>query len=151
MPLLAIPTTVSQIQDAFRAAMEGITPRQTRAQLSGWKYFSRDHDPTMGARWFRFEWDDAGLTDGGFMWRDGASVDLTCSIVTDYGGIPPQERDAIVHDDHQQLWDVLDRLRNTTNGLRRVRSAGWGEDAGTEDQIQIVHQFTVTYLQVKAS
>ena len=151
MPLLALPTTIPQIQDAFRAAMEAMTPRTTRQQeTSGWKYYAREHQPLQGCRWFRFEWDDQGLTPGGFMWRGGAAVDVLCSIVADYGSVPAEHLDGLAHDDHQQLGDLLDMLRTTTDGLRRVRSASWAQEAGTSaDQAQIVHQFLVTYLQTK--
>lgn len=155
MPLLAIPTTVAQLQDAFRAAIEAMAPRTVQASVPNrWKYLAPDRPPAQGARWFRFEWTDAGLTPGGFMWNGGASYDVFCDIIVDYGGLPPHERDAIAHDDFQQLWDVLDRLRVTTNGLRRVRAETWGEEATdrpTAHQIQIVHRFRVTYLQARAS
>lgn len=88
------------------------------------------------------------------MWSGGASVDVTLSLIADYGGIPTQERDALAQDDHEQLADVLDALRLTTPGLRRVRAAGWGEeytDNPESTQTQIVHQFLVTYLQARAS
>lgn len=155
MPLLAIPTTIAQLQDAFRTAIEAMVPRTV--QGSGphrWRYLAGDRDPSQGARWFRFEWTDEGLTPNGYMWNGGAAVDVTCSVITDYGGIVAHERDAIAHDDHQQLWDVLDRLRITTNGLRRVRSSSWGEEASDRPaahQIQIVHLFRTTYLQARAS
>jgi hypothetical protein len=152
MPLLAIPTTVAQIQDAFTAALLALTPRTTRGQSNEWKYFARDHAPAIGCRLFRYEWDGEGITPGGFMWNGGASVDVTCSIITDYGGISAQEIDSLAHDDHQQLADVLDALRLTTNGLRRVRLADWALDArSSRDQARVVHQFLVTYLQAKAS
>lgn len=154
MPLLAIPTTIREIQSAFVVALESVTPRDTRQQLQRWKYFSRDHDPVMGTRWFRFEWDPAGFTEGGFMWRDGASQSMVCSIVTDYGSLPEQEIDLVANDDHNQAWDVLDNLRLTTDGLRRVKSSepGWAISTDSKkDQVQVVHQYLVQYLQARAS
>jgi hypothetical protein len=155
MPLDAVPTTIAQLQDVFRAAIEAMTPRTVRGQgPNGWRFLVGQRDPSQGARWFRFEWTNDGVTPGGFMWRGGASVDVFCDIITDYGGIPAHERDAIAHDDHQQLWDVLDTLRITTSGLCRVRSETWGEEATdrpTAHQIQIVHRFRVTYLQARVS
>lgn len=149
MPLLANPTTIAQLQDAFISAIEGVSPRTTRQQGSVWKYFARDHAPTMGTRWFRFEWDHAEGTGEEFMWRGGASQPMICTIVVDYGGLPSQERDLLVNDDFHQLWDVLDALRNTTDGLRRVQGNTWGIEAGNEDQASYALVYSVRYLQAR--
>lgn len=155
MPLLAIPTTVVQLQDAFRAAIEATTPRTVQASgPNRWAYYAPDHAPAQGARWFRMEWTYTGITPGGYMWRGGAAVDYFCDLIVDYGGIPAHERDALAADDHGQLADVLDDLRRTTNGLCRVRTDSWGEevtDRPNAHQIQIVHRYLVSFLQARAT
>lgn len=154
MPLLAIATTVAQLEDAFRTAIDATTPRTVHGSgPNRWSYLGSPRDPSQGARWYRFEWSYAGITPGGFMWRGGASVDYYLDIIVDYGGIPAHERDAIAADDHGQLADVLDDLRRTTNGLCRVRTDSWGEevtDRPNAHQIQIVHRYLVSFLQARA-
>lgn len=150
MPLLAVATTVTAIQDAFVTAMSGLTPR-VRAEVR-WKLFEQDRGPMMGSRWYRFEWDFDGITEQGFQTATMSTVDMTCSVVADYGSFQEHEVDAVANDDHQQLADVLDGLRRTTDGLRRVLPVQWGlADTGdAENLTQIVHQFLVRYLQAKA-
>ena len=121
MPLEVTTTTISDIQAAFVTALEGLTPRHTRDQLQNWKYRQPRITPGMGTRWFHFEWDNDGITDGGFFYNGGASIDAQCSIVTDYN-LPDHELDAIAMDDHWQVRDVLDALRiNDAPGMRRVQ------------------------------
>lgn len=150
MPLLAIPTTLSQLEDAFHTALQAMTPRTVRSQGDAWKRFDRDHAPTMGTRWYRFEWDLDSADGDEFMWNGGASQRARLTIIVDYG-VPMQARDPLVHDDWNQVWDVLDNLRNTTDGLRRVKGETWGLEEGNEDSASFALVYSVRYLQARAS
>lgn len=151
MPLLANPTTIALLQDAFQAAIEGLTPRVTRGKDNNrWKYFERPHNPLMGTRWFRFEWERQPDPGDGIQTHTIYEVLVSCVVVTDYGGVPVQDADAMVLDDFEQLTIVLDALRPTTDGLRRVLpgSPDFTDDS-KDDQAQVAHSFTVRYLQTK--
>jgi hypothetical protein len=151
MPLLAKATTIALLQDAFQAAIEGLTPRVTRGKdTNRWKYYARPHNPLMGTRWFRFEWERLPDPGDGIQNNAVYEVIVSCVIVTDYGGVPHQDADAMVLDDFEQLVIVLDALRPTTDGLRRVLPISPNfTDESQDDQAQVAHSFTVRYLQTK--
>jgi hypothetical protein len=147
---MATATDLDTIEDAFRTAIEAMTPRWQRGAAVDWKFYRRERDASMSLRWFRFEWDPRGHTPGGFMGPNMVQTDAGLDIVTDYGGVPGDEARKMIEDDHFQLRDILNRLKLSVPGLWWVESEGFAGESDDADQIQGTHSFLVRYMKARA-
>lgn len=155
--MAATPTTLDDLQTAFVAAIQAITPRTVAQRVGGsWKFVEGERPPSTGLRVFRIDWDTVGYTKGGFMGSAASlgavdtTVDLT--VVVDYGGVPAHVMKRVAEDDLYQLRDVLSDLKPTTNGLLKVEAIDWDFGARSTDpnQAQVIHQFEVRYMKARA-
>jgi hypothetical protein len=151
MPTAGIPTTLDELEDVFRVAVEGVAPRYQAHQESRWQHHARPHAPGTACRVFRFEWDPEGYTERGVFTRTLFDATAILSIFVDYGGVPFEVVKKMAEDDHYQLRDVFNDLKATTDGLRRVEAVDWDFAVSNDgDQAQIIHQYTVGYLRARA-
>jgi hypothetical protein len=148
---MATATDLDTIEAAIRIAIETMTPRWQRAGAVGWKFYRKARTVSISARWFRLEWDPRGHRPEGFMGPNMVETDVGLAIVTDYGGVPADEMRKMAEDDHFQLRDVLNRLKNSVPGLWWVESEGFDGEADVDvDQAQGTHGFLVRYMKARA-
>lgn len=144
-------TTLEILEPVIVAAIQGITPRVVTGQATrAWKVYTGEQPVRADSRWFRLSWDTVGYVRGGFMGPAQVDTEVTLSIFVDYGGVPEHVVKRIAEDDHYQIRDVLNRLKDTTDGFRWLEAVGWDFANVDRNQARIVHQYMVRYMKARA-
>lgn len=145
-------TDLDTIADAFRTAIQGITPRIVDGRDSArWKFYEGERRPSTDARRVRLEWDGEGFTPSGFF--GPVQCDMTAIMIlhTDYGGFAAHRIKVVAEDDQQQVHDVLRRLIPTLPGFLNITMDGWDFAPGVDQNSgQIQHRFLVRYMKARA-
>lgn len=149
-------TTLDTLRTTFRTAIEGMTPRILQARATTpWRFYEKERPPGTDARWFRLEIHPGEYQRDGFMGPNMVDTRAYLMIITDYGGLPFEQMLHVAEDDHFQLRDVLNALKDPiTPGLVWVESEGPPsqilEGGGGRDQARIEHEFLIRYWKARA-
>ncbi|MEM6988917.1 MAG: hypothetical protein AAF721_00425 [Myxococcota bacterium] len=150
------PTTVRELKADLHAAIVAIVPRHEPSRARRWKRYDRRTPPKAAMRWYALRLETDGEADPGQgVWGSRGdtaansvyTVRATLSLIVDYGDLPEEDLDEIASDDHFQLADRLNAVRQTNNGLRTLQALDWSIEGEAGDRVQVVHQYDLTFVQ----
>ncbi len=144
-------TTLTALEPAIRARIDGIVPTHTIEQSSAWHY-AEDRDmpaPTEVPRLYSFEWGDPEVVPGGATGNADTEVGIKLFIVVDYRAFREEDLGWIIESDH---WDLHDRLADSW-ALDLISGLTFSDSLGfeTEDAQRVVHAFQMQYMRARRS
>lgn len=146
--------TTTEIRDAFRDAIIGITPTHESLRAVSWAYTpvgrtrGRADLLTLATRSFDLIFGAGAPT---FRWVGGTGTAYACrvAVAVSYSGIEPETLEHVLTADAVDLRRVLDALRDPAlPGLCDIEVRGLeNADADDEANLYVEHVFTVHYHQ----
>lgn len=162
-------TTLEQLEPLVIAKILTVSPRIRVQGGNRWKHYEKSRASPGRTRSFTLRWVPGQFVPGGYFTtpgRGGVETATTLLVRADYAG--SHERLMwLVHDDYQQLRDVISQLTaditsglvsflpsatgtalvaDTTQGRQRLTD----RPATSSDNFQIDHTFDATFMQARA-
>ena len=148
-------TDVASLETALVSAINGLAPSYQRDQASGWWHVTGRNPPTsLRLRQYDIEWGVAAPFDGGLTGQANLEVEIDCSIITDYRLFPEELLGQIVHEDGEDLQDLIENRWNgqaaKITGLTFSDYLGFTE-VQREGSQRISFDFQLRYMRARRS
>lgn len=144
------PTTTAAIKELVRAAILAITPRHAAFRECAWKHIPPPWSGIGGESRGFFVRSTIGVPLQPGFFSNGESYVFEVQVVVSYGFIRGEAMPDLLTDDHADIYNAIDDLREGADptGVYDVRDLGVAAEELAEDgsPMRVVHRYRIEYL-----
>jgi hypothetical protein len=148
------PTTLDTLEAAFATAINAITPTHTRERSVAWRPFDgegTDSPHPTATRLYQLAWTGERETPPGDapFGLSAYTLDSDLTVETTYL-LDNKTGDLVIAADHRDVFETLENLVPTTDGLVSIDSSSWDVEVDASGHAhKVEHKFVVRNMRAR--